>query len=172
MQPGDAQAWLPYDTPGAVRRFLCQHRPALGVLMETEVWPNLLHEARAAGVPMVLANARLSERSAVKGRRLAALMHPAMACFTQVLAQTEADAARLRARVPALFRQRVTPLRVTLREQSCDMSCRVNMHDPADRLPVRHTALVAHSPNSKKPSRQHEVTCSQTRTCLVTWSLW
>ena len=97
LQPGDAQAWLPYDTPGAVRRFLRQHRPDLGVLMETEVWPNLLHEARAAGVPMVLANARLSERSAAKGRRLAALMHPAMACFTQVLAQTEADAARLRA---------------------------------------------------------------------------
>jgi 3-deoxy-D-manno-octulosonic-acid transferase len=97
LQPGDAQAWLPYDTPGAVRRFVRHHQPALGVLMETEVWPNLLHEARAAGVPMVLANARLSERSAAKGRRLAALMHPAMACFTQVLAQTEADAARLRA---------------------------------------------------------------------------
>jgi 3-deoxy-D-manno-octulosonic-acid transferase len=96
LQPGDAQAWLPYDTPGAVRRFLRQHRPAMGVLMETEVWPNLLHEAHAAGVPLVLANARLSERSAAKGRRLAALMHPAMACFTQVLAQTEADAARLR----------------------------------------------------------------------------
>jgi len=95
LQPGDAQAWLPYDTPGAVRRFLRHHQPALGVLMETEVWPNLLHEARAAGVPMVLANARLSERSAAKGRRLAVLMHPAMACFTQVLAQTEADAARL-----------------------------------------------------------------------------
>ena len=97
LQPGDAQAWLPYDTPGAVRRFVRHHQPALGVLMETEVWPNLLHEARAAGVPMVLANARLSERSAAKGRWLAALMHPAMACFTQVLAQTEADAARLRA---------------------------------------------------------------------------
>jgi 3-deoxy-D-manno-octulosonic-acid transferase len=97
LQPGDAQAWLPYDTPGAVRRFLRQHRPVLGVLMETEVWPNLLHEARAAGVPLVLANARLSERSEAKGRRLAALMHPAMACFTQVLAQTETDSARLRA---------------------------------------------------------------------------
>jgi 3-deoxy-D-manno-octulosonic-acid transferase len=65
--------------------------------METEVWPNLLFEARAAGVPLVLANARLSARSQRKGNRLAALMHPAMACFTQVLAQTEADAHRLRA---------------------------------------------------------------------------
>jgi 3-deoxy-D-manno-octulosonic-acid transferase len=76
LQPGDAQAWLPYDTPGAVRRFVRHHQPALGVLMETEVWPNRLHEARAAGVPMVLANARLSERSAAKGRRLAALNGP------------------------------------------------------------------------------------------------
>jgi 3-deoxy-D-manno-octulosonic-acid transferase len=97
LREGDAQTWLPYDTPGAVSRFLQGHRPALGVLMETEVWPNLLHAARAAGVPLVLANARLSERSMAKGMRLAALMHPAMACFSQVLAQTEADAARLRA---------------------------------------------------------------------------
>ena len=97
LRKGDAQAWLPYDTPGAPRRFLHHHRPTLGVLMETEVWPNLLHAARAAGVPMVLANARLSERSRIKGERLSALMHPAVACFTQVLAQTEADAVRLRA---------------------------------------------------------------------------
>ncbi len=97
LQAGDTQAWLPYDTPGAVRRFLRRHQPALGVVMETEVWPNLLHAARAAGLPLVLANARLSERSQRKGERLAALMHPAMACFTQVLAQTEADAQRLRA---------------------------------------------------------------------------
>ena len=93
---GDAQSWLPYDTPGAVRRFLQHHRPAAGVLMETEIWPNLLFEARAAGLPMVLANARLSQRSQRKGQHLAALMHPALACFTQVLAQTEADAQRLR----------------------------------------------------------------------------
>lgn len=97
LREGDAQAWLPYDTPGAVRRFLARHRPALGLLMETEVWPNLLQAAQAAGVPLVLANARLSERSERKGRRLAALLHPAMACFDAVLAQTEADAARLRA---------------------------------------------------------------------------
>jgi 3-deoxy-D-manno-octulosonic-acid transferase len=97
LQPGDAQAWLPYDTPGAVRRFLRQHQPALGVLMETEVWPNLLFEARAAGVPLVLANARLSEKSQRQGQRFAALLHPAVACFTAVLAQTKADAVRLRA---------------------------------------------------------------------------
>jgi 3-deoxy-D-manno-octulosonic-acid transferase len=68
----------------------------VGVLMETEIWPNLLHVADSEGVPVVLANARLSERSASKGRRLAALMHPAAARLRAVLAQTEADAARLR----------------------------------------------------------------------------
>lgn len=93
---GDRQAWLPYDTPGAVRRFLRHQRPALGVLMETEVWPVLLHEARRAGVPMVLANARLSERSLRKGQRLQALFRPAVASLSCVLAQTEADAVRLR----------------------------------------------------------------------------
>ena len=96
LREGDAQAWLPYDTPGAVRRFLRHHQPAVGVVMETEIWANLLFEARAAGLPMVLANARLSERSQRKGQRLAWLMHPAVASFRWVLAQTEADAQRLR----------------------------------------------------------------------------
>jgi 3-deoxy-D-manno-octulosonic-acid transferase len=96
LREGDRACWQPWDTPGAVRRFLARHRPAVGVVMETEVWPVLLHEAARAGVPLLLANARLSERSARKGRRLAALMHPALARFDAVLAQTEADAARLR----------------------------------------------------------------------------
>jgi 3-deoxy-D-manno-octulosonic-acid transferase len=97
LRAGDQQAWLPYDTPGAVRRFLRHHRPAAGVVMETEVWPNLLHAAEAARLPMVLASARLSEKSAAQGRRFGALLHPAVARFRAVLAQTEADAARLRA---------------------------------------------------------------------------
>jgi 3-deoxy-D-manno-octulosonic-acid transferase len=95
LQPGDAQAWLPYDTPAAVKRFLRTQRPALGVLMETEIWPALMHGAQSAAVPMVLANARLSERSLRKGLRLAHLMQPAVAGFTRVLAQTASDAARL-----------------------------------------------------------------------------
>ena len=97
MRQGDLQVWLPYDTPGAVRRFLGRHRPALGVLMETEVWPNLLHQARQAGVPVLLANARLSDRSARKARRWAWLLRPAASSLVQVLAQTSEDAARLSA---------------------------------------------------------------------------
>lgn len=97
LAPGDAQAWLPWDSPGAVRRFLERHRPVAGVLMETEVWPALLQAATQHRVPMMLANARLSERSLRRGRRLDALLRPAAAVFTRVLAQSEADAARLRA---------------------------------------------------------------------------
>ena len=96
LREGDAQAWLPYDTPGVVQRFFTQFNPAVGVLMETEIWPNLMHAAQEAGVPMVLANARLSVKSHRKGQRLAALMHPAVAALRLVLAQTEDDAARLR----------------------------------------------------------------------------
>ena len=97
MRNGDRQSWLPLDTPGAVRRFLLRTRPAVGVLMETEVWPNLLHGAEARGVPMVLANARLSAKSARQGERFAALMRPAAEAVADVLAQTEDDAGRLRA---------------------------------------------------------------------------
>ncbi|MDE2368656.1 MAG: 3-deoxy-D-manno-octulosonic acid transferase [Burkholderiales bacterium] len=96
LQPADGQCWLPWDTPGAVRRFLRRQRPALGVLMETEVWPNLVHGAHAAGVPLVLANARLSARSAAKGERYGALLRPALAGIDLVLAQAPADAERLR----------------------------------------------------------------------------
>ena len=97
LHAGDRQAWLPWDSPGATRRFFAQHRPRLGVLMETEVWPNLLHAAQAAGVPMVLANARLSERSLRRGKRLQRVLRPAAESVALVLAQTEADALRLRA---------------------------------------------------------------------------
>ena len=96
LRDGDTQCWLPWDTPGAVRRFLRHHRPAVGVLMETEIWPNLLREADAEGLPMVLANARLSHKSQVKGERIAALVRPLASTLAAVLAQTEADAQRLR----------------------------------------------------------------------------
>lgn len=96
LQPGDAQAWLPYDTPDAVRRFLRHWQPRLAVLMETEVWPTLQFECAQAGLPLFLANARLSERSLRRGQRFAALLRPAAQRLRAALAQTEADAARLR----------------------------------------------------------------------------
>ncbi len=97
LQPTDRQVWLPFDTPGAVSRFFMHFQPAVGVLMETEIWPNLVHAAQRRGVPMVLANARLSERSARKADRLQALFGPAARSVALVLAQTPEDAERLRA---------------------------------------------------------------------------
>jgi 3-deoxy-D-manno-octulosonic-acid transferase len=87
-------AWLPYDYPGAVQRFLEHFRPRLGVLMETELWPNLVQACRANGVPLVLANARLSHRSARGYARVAALSRPAFAGLGAVCAQGAADARR------------------------------------------------------------------------------
>jgi 3-deoxy-D-manno-octulosonic-acid transferase len=90
-------AWLPYDYPGAVRRFLEHFRPRLGVLMETEIWPNLLAACASHGVPVLLANARLSEKSALGYRRWRGLARPAFASLAAVCAQSEGDAQRLRA---------------------------------------------------------------------------
>src|SRR6185436_14116431 len=89
-------AFLPYDYPEAVRAFLAHFAPRLGVLMETEVWPNLLAACAAKGVPVVLANARLSEKSARGYRRFRSLAEPAFGSLALACAQSEADAARLR----------------------------------------------------------------------------
>jgi 3-deoxy-D-manno-octulosonic-acid transferase len=95
LRDGDRQAWLPWDTPGAVRRFLNHFQPCAGVLMETEVWPNLVAAATQRGMPIVLANARLSDKSLAQARRLAVLSRPAYGSLTAVWAQTEGDARRL-----------------------------------------------------------------------------
>jgi len=87
--------YLPYDYAWLMRRFLRQRRPRLGVLMETELWPNLLGQASRLKVPMVLANARLSARSARGYARLPALTHASLVPVN-VAAQSEEDAARLR----------------------------------------------------------------------------
>ncbi len=100
LREGDAQAWLPWDTPSAVRRFLDHFQPSAGILMETEVWPNLASACHARGVPLALANARLSEKSLAQARRLASLSRPAYGALGAVWAQTESDARRL-ARVGA-----------------------------------------------------------------------
>ena len=68
------QVWQPWDTPAAVQAFLRHFQPRIGLLMETEVWPNMMAEAQRRHIPMVLANARLSARSQRKGRRLDILL--------------------------------------------------------------------------------------------------
>jgi 3-deoxy-D-manno-octulosonic-acid transferase len=95
LREGDRQVWLPWDTPQAVRRFIAHFRPSLGVLMETEVWPNLAEVCRHAGVPLVLANARMSDKSMRQTLRLRRLAQPAYESLRAAWAQTEADAHRL-----------------------------------------------------------------------------
>jgi 3-deoxy-D-manno-octulosonic-acid transferase len=91
------QAYLPYDYPVAVDRFFRHFSPAFGVLMETEIWPNLLAKAKARHVPVMLLNARLSARSAKGYGKLAALVRPAFAALAGVAAQTTGDAQRISA---------------------------------------------------------------------------
>lgn len=96
LQAGDAQVWQPWDTRGATHRFMRHYRPDVGVLMETEIWPNLVRASRDASVPLVLVNARLSDQSMQGALRVRWLMQPAYARLHAALAQTEADAVRLR----------------------------------------------------------------------------
>ena len=90
-------AWLPYDYPGSVRSFVEHFRPRLGLLMETEIWPNLLAACRTLGVPVILASARMSERSARGYEKWSAVARPAFASLAAVCAQSDADAARIAA---------------------------------------------------------------------------
>jgi len=94
------QTLLPYDYPFAMRRFLAAWRPCAGLVMETELWPNLCAAACRAQVPLALVNARLSSRSLRRGLRWQALIGPATASLSCVVAQTEADAQRIRRIAP------------------------------------------------------------------------
>jgi 3-deoxy-D-manno-octulosonic-acid transferase len=117
--------YAPYDVPLVVRRFLNAAQPRLAVFMETEVWPNILCQCAQRQIPSVLANARLSARSAAGYRRLGCLARETFARLSVIAAQTDADAARflaLGARAEAVavtgsikFDARLSP---SLREQS------------------------------------------------------
>ncbi len=96
-EPRVIQCYLPYDLPWAAARFLARTRPVLGLIMETEVWPNLFAACAKAQVPLVLANARLSARSAQGYQRIRALAVPALASLRSVGAQTPDDGRRLEA---------------------------------------------------------------------------
>lgn len=103
-----AHAWFPYDTPDAVARFLQRTRPALLLLMETELWPNLLRACARRRIPAVLVNARLSERSLRRYLRLRPLVAAMLRDLTGVAAQAEADAERFRTLGMPPGRTRVT----------------------------------------------------------------
>jgi len=90
------QSFFPYDTGWMCARFLRYFKPKISILMETEVWPNMVRQCRRYGVPVVLANARLSERSLRRGQRFGSILLEAAAGIDCVAAQSEADAERLR----------------------------------------------------------------------------
>ncbi len=89
------RCYVPYEYGFAIRRFIRHFKPALCLLMETELWPNLVAECQQARIPMVLVNARLSQKSLLKAQRRSALIQPAVQALTKILAQTKADAERL-----------------------------------------------------------------------------
>jgi 3-deoxy-D-manno-octulosonic-acid transferase len=89
------QVWLPYDMPGAVRRFFRYFTPRCGLLIETEVWPNLVKAAKHYDVPVALVSARLSEKSMRSNLRMASLARQTFGGLDAVLAQTQEDADRL-----------------------------------------------------------------------------
>jgi 3-deoxy-D-manno-octulosonic-acid transferase len=94
---GVVRAYLPYDHPGAAARFLDHFRPQAGLLMETEIWPNLVQACRGRGVPLYLVNARLSEKSLKRYRLVPRLALESVASLTAIAAQSEDDARRFAA---------------------------------------------------------------------------
>ncbi|GGX03422.1 3-deoxy-D-manno-octulosonic acid transferase [Undibacterium macrobrachii] len=91
------QTFIPYDINWMIRRFLRHFKPTICVLIETEVWPNLIAQCKAASIPVTLVNARLSDRSLKKALRLSRLILPAAQAIDYVAAQSGPDAERLRA---------------------------------------------------------------------------
>ena len=96
LRPGDVQVWQPWDSQAVVHRFFTHFKPRLGLLMETEIWPLTVAAAQLHAVPLVLVNARLSEKSLQRTLRMSLLSYPAYGALTQVLAQTDDDARRFR----------------------------------------------------------------------------
>ncbi|WP_207260601.1 lipid IV(A) 3-deoxy-D-manno-octulosonic acid transferase, partial [Pseudomonas sp. FW305-42] len=96
-EPRVQHCYLPYDLPWAAGRFLDHVRPRLGIIMETELWPNHIHQCARRGIPVALANARLSERSARGYARFAGLTRPMLEEMNLIAVQTETEAERFRA---------------------------------------------------------------------------
>ena len=97
LQDGDLQVWQPWDSPEVLDRFFSAFKPKLGLLLETEVWPLLVQRAQVHDVPLMLVNARMSEKSMQQAQRWPALMQPAYAGLSAVCAQAQDDAIRLKA---------------------------------------------------------------------------
>ncbi len=96
LQSGDIQVWQPWDNHTVVAKFFKHFKPRLGLLMETEIWPCTVAAARSRGMPLVLVNGRLSEKSLQQALTMSPLSYPAYGALTAVYAQTAGDAKRYR----------------------------------------------------------------------------
>lgn len=90
-----AHCYVPYDYPSAVRRFLARTHPVIAIIMETELWPNLFHACQARGVPILVANVRMSERSMRGYQRVARLTRATLRTVRAFAVQTQTEAQRL-----------------------------------------------------------------------------
>jgi len=100
--------YMPYDLPSAVKRFLTRVSPRMVVVMETELWPNLFHQCHVRDIPVIVANARLSERSAKGYGRFPGLVEPTLANISVIAAQDHVDADRFQ-----VIGARISQLNVT-----------------------------------------------------------
>jgi 3-deoxy-D-manno-octulosonic-acid transferase len=95
LPPGALHQFAPLDAPGFMRRFFAHWRPDLALIAESEIWPNMILEARRAGAPLAMVNARMSARTYERWRRAPDFIAALLACVDLCLAQSEADAERL-----------------------------------------------------------------------------
>lgn len=123
-------AHVPYDLPDAVARFLARARPRVAIIMETELWPNLYRGCAQRNIPVLVVNARLSEKSARGYRRIGGLVRQTLSDVTCIAAQTDDDAERFKALGADPSRVRVLG------------NVKYDMHVPDD-LPLRAAALRA-----------------------------
>jgi 3-deoxy-D-manno-octulosonic-acid transferase len=106
LQAGDVQVWQAWDTVAATERFIQHFQPRMGIMMETELWPNMAATCAKYRVPLVMANARMSEKTYVQTKKFDKLARPAYESLTAVWPQSEADAdrfAKLGAPVAGVF---------------------------------------------------------------------
>ena len=97
LRTGDVQVWQAWDTSAAVERFIAHFQPRIGILMETELWPSMAATCAKRGIPLVIANARLSEKTYASTSKLTWLARPAYRSLSAVWAQSAADARRFEA---------------------------------------------------------------------------
>lgn len=158
--------YIPYDLPGAVKRFLNAAKPRVGIIMETELWPNLIHACHVRGIPLCLVNARLSEKSARGYGRIAPLARQMLQQLSAIAAHGHADAERFIALGAEAERMTVTgslkfdlELPADLAKRSQDFRaqlgqnrfvwCAASTHEGEEEMALAaHKALRARHPNA------------------------